>query len=183
MIDYTIKIEKALVLNEVKKTSAYIGKKLTTAEDPGAFERVSLVDANEEQLDRYWTEACSAATLALSHWQLLSKAQPLHAGDDYNVTLRLPDNWNATLGSSLQGAVASYLENMVLTQWLMIVDRGDVEAHTALATRAMAEVNRIILERVRPAKRPRPAHGGDVVVDDRRWHDDLRWYDINYWLE
>lgn len=183
MIDYNILIRKSLVVDEVKKTSAYIGKKLTNADDPGAFERVALVDANEEQLDRYWTEACSAATLALSHWQIIVKEQPVHAGDDYNVTLRLPDNWNATLGSSLQAAVASYLENMMLTQWLMLVDRADVESHTALAARAMAEVGRIILERVRPVRRPRPKPGSDVVTDDRCWHDELRWYDINLWLE
>ena len=49
-----IQISKARVLDEVAKTTAYIGSKAVSEQDPGAYDRISAIDANREQLERYW---------------------------------------------------------------------------------------------------------------------------------
>ena len=86
--EININISKARVLDEVDKRTAYIGKKATSEQDPGAYERVATVDANREQLDIYWMEACSDATTALDHWATSVRSQVLshhpEIGTDHN---------------------------------------------------------------------------------------------------
>ena len=61
MAEIRIEIWRNDVLTQVKMSSAYLGAKRTDAKDPESFERVSLVDANDEQLHRFWTESCETA--------------------------------------------------------------------------------------------------------------------------
>jgi len=189
-VEHIITIDKKTVLDEVKKSSAYIGSKLTTDKDPAAYSRVSLIEANDEQLERFWCEACSEAVASLSHWQ--TSAGDHSVGDNagrstpFTVTLALPSNWNDALGGNLDEAVAGYLTNQVLARWLMLTDRPDVEGHGALAAASLNQARRLVLERKRPDRRDRfpKIDGGIVVVaDDRYWHDELEWRDDDAWLE
>ena len=158
-ITYNIQVSKARVFDEAQKTSAYIGSKAMSAQDLGAYERVAAVDANREQLDRYWMEACDDLSLLLSHWivsvtsQVLAHHPEIGAASDYRVTLAMPTNWNDAYLSPLKEALMSYLVNSVVAKWLLITMPSQAESYAALASGTALQISQMLLERKRPSKR------------------------------
>jgi len=169
-VTLNITINKSRVIDEVQKTAAYVGSKSISKDDPDAYERISTVDADREQLDRYWMEACSGMTTGVSHWLIAAADQMLgHHYDpsrDYHVELSLPSNWNTNLASATKEAVMSYLVNGIAAKWLLlVVANGNAAAQSAAAsTGALALVHEHLLTRVRPSSRLAAgsgASGGD----------------------
>ena len=183
-ITINITISKARVLDEVAKTTAYIGSKSMSAEDLGTYERVAVVDPDREQLDRYWMEACGGASMALAHWCTSANAQLLthHAelDRDYKVTLQLPTNWNNAYNNALRESIMSYLINSILSRWLLIVKKDEAEAYAALSSGNGAQIAQILLERKRPARR---GHGGDSGGDSANglWTGPALWDGPKLW--
>lgn len=183
-ITYNIQISKARVLDEVQKTSAYIGSKAMSAQDPGAYERVAAVDANREQLDRFWMEACDDLSLLLSHWivsvtsQMLAHHPEIGAANDYKVTLAMPTNWNDAYLSPLKEALMSYLVNSIVTKWLLITKKEDAESYAALASGTALQISQMLLERKRPSKRS-PSNAGH---SDLWGESSTLWGESGYWV-
>lgn len=178
-ITVNIKISKARVLDEAMKTTAYIGKKAASAEDPGTYERVAAIDANREQLDRYWTEACSDASMLLDHWMITVASQVLshhpELDRDYTATLNMPTNWPSQYQSTLSELLMSYLVNSIVAKWLLLTLPSQVEAYASLASGAAMQVTQLLLMRKRPARRR------SGVVDDGLWHRADVWHRDEPW--
>lgn len=179
-ITINIQVSKARVMDEVLKTTAYIGSKAVSEQDPGAYERVTAITANREQLDRYWMEACTAASLLLDHWMVSVASQVLthhpELDNDYRATLAMPTNWPSQYASTLHEALISYMVNHIVSKWLLIVLPAQAEAYASLASGAAAQVEQLMLVR----KRPTPRRSGPNV-DDGLWHGVDIWYGADLW--
>lgn len=182
-ITVNIQINKARVMDEVAKTTAYIGKKSTTEEDPGAFNRVATTDANREQLDRYWMEGCSGASLLLDHWMKSVDTQVLthhpELDRDYKATLAMPTNWPSQYQTTLHEALTSYLVNFIVSKWLLIAMPSQAEAYAALASGAGLQIESILLMRQRPTPRRSVKPGDDV--EGNTWNGSAIWVGTNVW--
>ena len=180
-ITQNIQVSKARVMDEVAKATAYIGQKAASQQDPGAYERIATTDANREELDRYWMEACTGASLLLDHWltgqtrQTLTHHPDISAERDYNVTLGLPANWNFAYLNSVKEALLSYLVNSIVSQWLLRTQKQDAAAYAALANGAGRRIDQLMLLRVRPKRRATPG------ADDGRWHRADIWHRAELW--
>lgn len=158
MITLSITISKARVVDEVQMSSAYVGTKSVSEKDPDAYERIAAVDAEREQLERYWMEACTASTTAMSHWLVDVTDQMLgHHYDptrDYHVELSLPSNWNDKLAHAVKEALMSHLINVILTRWLLLTGAPDMAKETAAdAVSALKLLDAHLLDRKRPSSR------------------------------
>lgn len=160
----SITINKSRVIDEAQKASAYIGKKLTTDKDPDAYERIAALDADREQLDRYWMEACDAATTSLSHWLVSVDDQMLgHHADltrDYHAELSLPSNWNTHLASATKSALMSFIINSIVAKWCLLARSDAAEASAASAATSLSLVETHLMSRLRPASRTSGGGGG-----------------------
>lgn len=132
-MEITINIDKQSVFDEVNKTSGYIGAK---SQDLAQYDRTALVQANDEQLDRFWDEACSLATTTLAQWLMSDGSDD----DHYNVVLRPSAAWNNALQSSVEMSLKGYLVNSILAKWLMIVGSTQVDGYAKLASSQLADV-------------------------------------------
>ena len=183
-IQQDIQIGKARVFDEVAKTTAYIGKKATSAQDPDAYERVAVVDANREQLDRYWTEACDGASLTLDHWVVSQTAQTLthhpELDRDYNITLGLTDNWNWAYLTTVREVLSSYLVNSMVAKWLLVVLPSQAEAYGALAAGDEKRLRDLMLVRKRPVPRVTVAAGA-VGDNNGIWGSEDLWGGPQTW--
>lgn len=179
-ITLNIEVSKARVLDEVQKTTAYIGAKAMSEQDPGAYERVAAVDANREQLDRYWMKACSDATMMLDHWVMTARSQVLshhpEIGEEanYKVTLALPTNWNDAYSKTIEELLMSYLVNSIMAKWLMIVKKEDAAAYANLAIGTGQQITQLLLIRKRPVRR-------SSTGDDGLWHGSDVWVRAEMW--
>ena len=178
-ITVNIKISKARVLDEAMKTTAYIGKKAASAEDPGTYERVAAIDANREQLDRYWMEACSDASMLLDHWMLIVSSQVLshhpELDRDYTATLNMPTNWPSQYQSTLSELLMSYLVNSIVAKWLLLTLPSQVEAYTSLASGAAMQITQLLLARKRPARRSSSGGESAMWVTTDIWDQPTIW--------
>lgn len=180
-ITITIQVSKARVLDEVAKTTAYIGQKATSEQDPDAYNRIATTDANREQLDRYWMEACSDTTMMLGHWvvsarsQVLSHHPELGTSADYLVVLALPTNWNRSYEKVISELIISSLVNSIVAKWLLLTMPTQAEAYAALASGTEKQIMQVLLERVRPTRRR------SGTADDGLWHRSDVWHRAELW--
>jgi len=182
-ITVNIQVSKSRVFDEVQKTTEYIGHKSVSDQDPGAYERIAAIDANREQLDRYWMEACGDAAMLLDHWtasitsQVLTHHPELDASHDFKVVLAMPTNWPNQYANTVREKVMSYLVNSIVTKWLLLVAPSQAEAYAALATGASQQISLLMLARMRP--RPRKPSGGDS--EGSMWDGSAIWVGSNTW--
>ena len=181
-ITVNIQISKQRVLDEVMKTTAYIGKKAASAEDPGTYERVANIDADREQLDRFWMESCSGASMLLDHWMTSVDSQVLthhpELDKDYKATLAMPTNWPSQYQYTLHEALISYMVNYIVSKWLLIVLPSQVEAYATLASGCATQVEQLMLMRKRPAPRSSVNPGES---EGNIWRGSNLWVGANIW--
>lgn len=177
-ITINIQVSKQRVMDEVAKTTAYIGSKAVSEQDPGAYDRIATTDANREQLDRYWMEACSGASLLLDHWMVNVTSQVLthhpELGNDYRATLSMPTNWPSQYQTTLHEALISYMVNYIVSKWLLITMPTLAEAYAALASGSAGQVAQILLTRKRPIKRSSSGESAMWVATDI-WEQTSTW--------
>jgi len=153
---YNIRIVKSRVIDEVQKTTEYIGSKSMGAEDTEAFDRVRAVDADREQLDRYWMESCALLTTSLGRWLASTSDQGLghhyEAGRNYTATLMMPSNWNSALGLSVVESLTGYLVNMIVSKWCRIAAPAAADTHAAQASAYLEDAQRKLSRRVKPER-------------------------------
>jgi len=126
MADITLTYNKSDVLDEVRKTSAYIGAK---SQDIIAYDKIALINANDEQLDRFWDECCADTTDMLAKW-LVTDGSTASA---YSITLRPSMSWITALQSSLESDIRSALVNGILAKWLMTVGSAGAEGYAQMS--------------------------------------------------
>lgn len=181
-ITYNIQASKQRVMDEVMKTTEYIGSKAVTREDPGAYNRIAATSANREQLDRYWMEGCSGASMLLDHWMTSQTSQMLthhpELGNDYKAVLAMPTNWPGQYSTTLHEALLSYLVNHIVSKWLMKTAPAQAEGYAALASGAALQVEQILLMRKRPTPR-RSVRPGES--EGNIWHGGDLWVGANIW--
>jgi len=182
-----IQLSKARVLDEVAKTTAYIGSKAVSQEDPLTYERISTTDANREQLDRYWMEACSDLSTVLDHWaasirsQTLTHHPEIGTARDYLVRLSLPTNWAAAYATTLEEVAMSFLVNSIVAKWLLLTMPSQVETYAALAGAAGQQIAQLLLARVRPTRRS-SGGGGDDQFESATWNANDLWEREYAWI-
>lgn len=176
-----IQISKARVLDEVAKTTAYIGSKAVSEQDPLAYERISTTDANREQLDRYWMEACSDLSAVLAHWamtirsQMLSHHPEIGTDKDYQARLQLPTNWDASYSTVIDELAMSFLINSIVAKWLLLTLPSQVEAYATLAGAAGQQIAQLLLARVRPVRRSSGGTEGNIWTGSAVWVGSAVW--------
>lgn len=168
----TITVNKAIVYDEVAKTTSYIAAKKVGADgvhDDGAYERVFTTDYDRELIERFWVEACNEATESFSRFAVLVGEQPTSHGVDlskhYVVDVEpstMFDEVNMTM--PLQTSLLSFFVNAICSKWLAIADKDNAELYGQYAIANMLDVKNKLLMTRRPT-RPAPMKGLDESED------------------
>lgn len=153
----TLKVRKAYVFDEVKKASEYIGTRLVTEQDPNAFARLRLTDADDLMIERLWQEGCQVCTQVLRRYLVsVSDIAPVGNASDlsknYVATLEVPDGFETALVPGLESSLTSYVITSTLAKWCIVADRPDAQAYTELSGVCLQDINRKLFKRNRPAR-------------------------------
>ncbi len=160
-------VRKKDVMSEVSKTTAYIGAKATG--DETAYYRIATSKGDEEMLERFWSEACAAATNSLKHWISTGAGMPgtgIPAADeeDFALSLDMPGNFNAALADTMQGELANYAVQSILSKWLPLAGSDEAEQYATLAGATMAGIIQMGYTRRRPYK-AEPCNGARINAE------------------
>ena len=138
-------ISKADVFAEVRKTSEYIGSK---SQDAAAYDRIALVTANDEQLERFWRECCASSNAALSRWL----AGDTSDGAAYRVALCPSSSWVTALQGTVVSLLKSYFIQAILGKWLAVCGSGGASGYVELAAATLQSVKDNMYELRSPAR-------------------------------
>lgn len=158
MIDATLTIDKAEVMDEVAKTTAYEGKK--TVGDDGAYERIFATAEDRAMLGRFWDEAASAATESMKRflvgaWDTYSAEEGGKAVEraGYTVRLELSGSYDTALTPSVEKSLFSFFVNAIVGKWNSFVKEGQVDRYESEAAAALQDIMSKLFYRRKPTRR------------------------------
>lgn len=159
----TLQVNKAMVWNEVAKTSGYTGDKMTDA-DENAYERILITDEDQKSLQRFWEEAVAVANDQLK--EMLETASPMNS--DYHVTLNVSRSYDTVLNASVQAALTSYFISAIVGRWYKFSNKTEAESYLSEAANMMDDVLRKLYSRKRPRRpnRKKPIIGPVIPAPD-----------------
>lgn len=143
MITVVLTVSKDTVYQEVAKTTAYTGAKMK--DEPQAYDRIPVIDADKVQLDRFWREACQTATQLFMPFLDTTNQEV-----DYVATLQMSSSYDVNLNDSVQGALGSMFVNHLIRKWFEVTNRGDLELYQQLEIDALHKLRSMIYFRKKP---------------------------------
>lgn len=133
------------VLDEVAKTTAYIGSKKVVQRE-GAYDRIFVTTEDKQMLERFYNEGCNAVTN-------LSRRFVTSVGEgDYTLTLSVSNRFDGTLTSSIQSSIGSFLVNYILGKWCEIVDGDSAKKYSDAAAALLQDIKEKVFFKTKPSR-------------------------------
>lgn len=134
-MEITLTVNKAEVFDEVARTANYTGAKMN--DDANAYERISTVDEDKDELQRFWNEC--RADVARTFLRIL--ASEGMDGDDYNLVLNVSVSFDQALLPGMQLGLFSYFVQSIAAKWYVFTNKKEAGE--------FANIGRGILDEVR----------------------------------
>ena len=149
-----LKVCKRDVYNEVAKTTSYTGAKMQG--DDSAYDRIFTTDSDRSMLERFWTEACNAATEQLKKFIVEvsdnSEGNTIDLSRDYVVKLELSSSYDNNLTESVQASLFSFFVSVIVAKWYKFTNKEEIESYGADALGMMNDVMSKIFYRKKPTR-------------------------------
>lgn len=147
-------VRKQEVYNEVAKTTSYTGAKMQ--DDDTAYDRIFTTDSDRSMLERFWTEACNAATGQLRKFVVAvsdnSEGSTIDLSRDYSVTLELSSSYDDNMTESVQSSLFSFFVSVIVAKWYKFTNKGEAESYAVDALGMMNDVTGKIFHKMKPRR-------------------------------
>lgn len=154
MIDVTLTVSKANVYNEVAKTTSYTGAKMQG--DDSAYKRIFTTEEDRMMLERFWVEACNAATEQfkpfLKSVSEQSEGEDVELEQDYDVELELSSSFDTSLEGSIATSLFSFFVALIVSKWYKFTNKGEAESYGVDAAAMMEDVMKKIYFKKKPKR-------------------------------
>lgn len=158
MNEVNLSINKSSVYEEVAKTTSYTGAKMEG--DETAYDRIITTDDDRTMLERFWREACNAATEQFKPFVVSVSEQPevntLSMEQNYDVKLELSSSFDMSLRDSIETSLFSFFVAVIVSKWYKFTNKQETESYASDAVGMMDDVMRKIYYKKKP-KRVKPS--------------------------
>lgn len=134
-MEITLTVDQQEVLQEVARTTSYTGAKMD--DDANAYERITTVDEDAEELQRFWDE--SRAEVAQTFIRMLASERM--DGSTYALELNVSASFDEALLPSMQLGLFSYFVQSIAAKWYVFTNKKEAGEY--------ADVGKGILDEVR----------------------------------
>lgn len=145
----TLTISQTDVLAEVAQTTGYTGAKMVG--DDGAYDRISTVDENDDELKLFWDEC--RAEVAKAFARLLESESM--SGTNYNLVLNVSAAFDTNLQASMQLGLFSYFVQSIVAKWYVYTNKQEAADFAKRAAALLDEVREKAFFKKKPT---RPYH-------------------------
>lgn len=154
MNNITLTVNKQNVYDEVAKTTAYAGSKMT--DDEGAYDRIFTTEADRMMLERFWIEACNEATEEFKPF-ILSVSEQKEGKEpdltrDYSVELELSSRFDTNLKGSMETSLFSFFVATIVGKWCKFTDKGETGSYSDDARKALMDIHSKMYYRKKPTR-------------------------------
>lgn len=147
-MDITLSISKSAVLKEVAQTTSYTGAKMD--DDSNAFERISTVDEDKPELQRFWDE--SRAEVAQSFIRMLNSEGMEADGDTYKLELNVSVAFDTALLPGMQLGLFSYFVQSITAKWYVYTNKKEAGAFADRGAALLNEVKEKAFYKKKPVR-------------------------------
>ena len=148
-MEITLTINQKSVLNEVARTTSYTGAKMD--DDANAYERISTVDEDQGELQRFWDE--SRAEVALTFMRMLT-SESMEDGE-YRLKLNVSASFDEALLPSMQLGLFSYFVQSIAAKWYVFTNKKEAGEFADVGKGLIDEVREKVFYKKKPT---RPAY-------------------------
>lgn len=148
-----IQIDRDYILEEVARTTAYIGSKAITEQDKEAFERISTIQEDEAQLKRFYDEAIAKVEDLIKPF-ISSREQAETDEHIYEVRLNMPENYPLSLNMRINKNIWSFCVEYITGKWSMIANKAEANAYLQSAESSLSSAKTKLYTRQRPERKP-----------------------------
>lgn len=154
MNNITLTVNKQKVYDEVAKTTAYAGAKMT--DDSGAYDRIFTTNADRMMLERFWVEACNVATEEFKPFIISvseqSEGYEVDLTKNYSVELELSSRFDTNLKGSMETSLFSFFVATIVGKWCKFTDKGETDSYINDAQKAMMDIRSKMYYRKKPMR-------------------------------
>lgn len=146
IMDVTLTVNKEEVYKEVAQTTSYTGAKMD--DDVNAYERISTVDEDQPELERFWNE--SRAEVAQTFIRMLTEEKM--EGDLYHLTLDVSVSFDNALLPSMQLGLFSYFVQSITAKWYVFTNKKEAGDFADRGSAILEEVKEKAFFKKRPTR-------------------------------
>lgn len=140
------KVDRAKVLDEIRRTTSYTGTKF---DDEGTLiDRVSAIEEDDEALSRFWDESTGTVVETVKRFVVSDNSN----AEGLTLDLELSSAWDAALKDSMQKDLFSFFVMNMTAKWFMFTKRDEVEKYSILATASLESFQRKAFYKRRPQR-------------------------------
>lgn len=139
-------MNKGDVLNEVAKTTAYSGAKMTGEE--GAYERIFTTKSDREMLERFWTECQVSVCETLK--KFLQQEETTDEG--WNLKLGLSESFDDTLTKSIKKELFSFFVTGIVAKWYVFTNKKEAREYEGSASHLLVGIHKKVLFKKKPTR-------------------------------
>lgn len=146
-MEIELSVSKRGVMAEVAQTTAYTGAKMG-GDDADALDRISTVDEDESQLERFWNESRSEIGQELRG---LIGAEGL-TGDRYELVLNVSGLFDRTLQAGMEIDLFSFFVQNITAKWYVFTNKSEAGAYADKAQMILDDLHRKAVYKKRPRR-------------------------------
>ncbi|MCI7654316.1 MAG: hypothetical protein MSS51_08590 [Bacteroidales bacterium] len=149
MNNITLTVNKQNVYDEIAKTTAYVGTKMT--DDKGAYDRIFTTEADRLMLERFWIESCNEATEEFKPF-IQSVSEQTDITKNYTVELELSGRFDTNLKGSMESSLFSFFVATIVGKWCKFTDKGETGSYLDDARKALMDIRSKMYYRKKPTR-------------------------------
>ncbi len=153
MQEINITINKNAVLEEVAKTTAYIGAKSQLTDGQTLYDQVFVTDEDRKMIERFWKEACNAVTNITKRFintvSDITHDRPV----DYILNLSMSDRFNKNLTSSISASMFSMFVSYIMYKWCEIVAKDKAKEYSDNVATHIESINAKLYNKLKPQRK------------------------------
>lgn len=147
-MEIILTLSQSDVFTEVAQTASYTGSKME--DDPKAYNRITTVDEDQSELQRFWDESRAEVAKAFKR-QLVSEGME---EDTYSLALDVPVAFDEALLPGMQSGLRSFFVQSITSKWFGYTNKKEAGVYAEAAKTCLDEVREKALHRKMPV-RPR----------------------------
>jgi hypothetical protein len=145
-MEITLTVNQKIVLNEVAQTTSYTGAKMD--DDANAYERISTVDEDQSELQRFWDE--SRAEVAQTFIRMLV-SEGMTDGV-YSLKLNVSASFDTALLPSMQLGLFSYFVQSIAAKWYVFTNKKEASEAANVGKGILDEVREKAFYKKKPTR-------------------------------
>lgn len=153
MQEINFTINKDAVLEEVAKTTAYIGAKSQLNDGQTLYNQIFVTGEDRKMIERFWKEACNTVTNITKRFINTASDITHDRPADYILTFSMSDRFDKNLIGSISASMFSLFVSYIMYKWCEIVAKDKAKEYSDNVAALIESINAKLYYKLKPQRK------------------------------